>query len=68
VTDQKAPTEDRLLLVHEAAEFLRLSPGTLRNLVSDGAVPFVKLPTGGLRFRKSALQEWLIEHPQADVA
>lgn len=55
------------MLVQEAADFLRLNPGTLRNMVSQGAVPFVKLPTGGLRFRRSALEEWLIEHPPVEA-
>jgi excisionase family DNA binding protein len=54
---------DRLLKVREAARYLGFSPGHLRELASAGTVPSEKLPTGGLRFRLSALDAWIAGQP-----
>lgn len=47
-----------LMTYDEAAEYLRLSPGTLRNKVSEGTIPFVK-PGGSVRFRRAELDRWM---------
>ncbi len=49
---------DRLLDVHEAANFLSLKPGTLYQWAYQRRLPVVKLsgPRGPLRFRLSDLE------------
>lgn len=56
-----ASNEDGLLTARQAARYLGYSEGHVRNLASDGAIPSVKLGTGALRFRKSALDAWMTE-------
>lgn len=58
--------EDRLLTAAEAARFLGYSEGTVRNKASAGELPFVKLPSGGLRFRLSELEAWTRSHAEDD--
>ncbi len=53
---------DKLLTVPEAAEWLRLSPGTLYHLISRRAVPCVKLSKRCVRFRQSDLEQWISDH------
>lgn len=57
----EAINEDRLLTAREAAHYLGYSEGHVRNLSSEGAIPSVKLPSGALRFRRSALDAWMVE-------
>ncbi|MDC1175538.1 helix-turn-helix domain-containing protein [Bacteriovoracaceae bacterium] len=45
----------------EAAEFLKISPGCLRNLTSNGQVPFYKFGKRN-RYLKSELHEMLLSH------
>lgn len=52
--------EDRLLTAAEAAQYLGYSEGTIRNKVSAGELPHVKLGTA-LRFRRSELDTWIAE-------
>lgn len=52
---------ERLMTVEEAAEYLRLAEGTIKNRVSDGTIPYLK--AGGLvRFRRSELDAWMESH------
>lgn len=53
--------EDRLLKAAEAATYLGYAEGTVRNKAAAGEIPSVKLPSGGLRFRLSALDAWVEE-------
>ncbi len=60
--DDGSPTEAKdedWLTTSEAAEFLRLSEPALRNLTSDGHVPFYKLKRRN-RYRKSELAQILL--------
>jgi excisionase family DNA binding protein len=50
--------DDRLLTAGEAARYLGYAEGTVRNKAADGDLPSVKLPSGGLRFRRSELEAW----------
>jgi len=64
------PTRSELLNYQEAAEFLRISRGTLENWISTGlyAVPYIRV--GRLiRFRPDSLSRWLEskEHGGAQV-
>lgn len=56
--------DDRLLTAKEAAEYLGLAEGTIRNKASRDEVPHIKLgagPNAPLRFRKSELDHWIIQ-------
>jgi excisionase family DNA binding protein len=59
---------DRLLTAKDAARYLGYSEGTVRNYASEGVIPSVKLPTGGLRFRRSELDVWIASRPAAEPA
>lgn len=55
---------DVLLTEQQAADFVLVAPGTLRNdrVTGELGIPFVKLsPTkrGAVRYQKSALLEWI---------
>lgn len=56
-------TED-LWTVVEVAEFLNLRPKTIRNRVSLGKIPHVKVD-GLLRFRPSEIRRWIAEENAA---
>jgi len=45
----------QLLTVAQAASLLNVSEKTVRRWVSDGKVPYVKLPSGGARIPQGAL-------------
>jgi excisionase family DNA binding protein len=49
---------DRLLKPAEAAKYLQLGEGTVRNMAARGELPKVKIGKS-LRFRLSALDEWV---------
>jgi excisionase family DNA binding protein len=55
-----------LLTVREAANLLRLTPGTLYHLSSEGRVPgIVRLSRRCLRFRRDSLLLWIAEQSAA---
>jgi excisionase family DNA binding protein len=60
---------DRVLLnVREAADLLRLCPGTVYHLASRGSVPgVVRLSRRCLRFRRDALLQWITEQSNFDA-
>ena len=51
---------DPLFKIQEAAQYLRMARQTLYNLVHRKEIPFLKAG-GSLRFRKSELDEWLLD-------
>lgn len=59
--------EDRLLSYDEAAAYLGFAAGTLRNKVSAGGVPHLKLGKA-VRFRRSELDAWVREQNAAAKA
>jgi excisionase family DNA binding protein len=50
---------DRLLTVHEAAEFLQMSPGSLYHLSSQHRVPVIRISSRCIRFSQDALKAWV---------
>lgn len=54
------------LCTEEAAEYLRLSVGSLRNLTSNGMVPHYKLGNRN-RYRLDELRELLLERKKGSV-
>lgn len=54
------PNVDEYLTVKEAAEFLRVSPNTVRNWTTSGRIPFYRHPISRYRlFRREDLEEVL---------
>jgi predicted site-specific integrase-resolvase len=48
-----------------ASGFLQVSPRTLDEWMRRGIVPFAKLPSGSVRFRRSQLIEFIAKHEVA---
>lgn len=49
----------RLLTARVVAELLDVSPATVLRWTRRGTLPAVKLPSGQIRYRADALEEWL---------
>ena len=49
---------DQLMTLEEAAAYLKLAHSTIYNMVNRDEIPFLKAGRQ-LRFRKSALDNWL---------
>jgi excisionase family DNA binding protein len=56
----KAPDNDRLLNVREAASMLGLKPATLYQWAYERRIAYVKLG-GALRFRRSAIEKLIAQ-------
>lgn len=57
---------DAYLTIREAADFLGVSPNTLRNWGRDGKVPMHRNPINGYRlFKRSDLEELLTQIAQS---
>jgi excisionase family DNA binding protein len=52
-------SNDAILTKAEAAEFLRIKPRTVDEWMRRGRIPFCKLPSGTVRFRRDQLIEFL---------
>ena len=51
---------DKLLTEREAADYLRLSTGTMQNMRYAGAgPPHTKLPSGSIRYLAAELEAWI---------
>jgi excisionase family DNA binding protein len=59
---------ERLLTLREVADLLRISPWTLYHLVGRGQIPYQRVGRRGLRFRPSALDDWLKTHAPPTAA
>jgi excisionase family DNA binding protein len=57
-TEDSAKSTDRLMTVHQLADYLNLNERTVLKLVSDGELPGVKIGNQW-RFRKAMLDAWL---------
>lgn len=53
---------EEIFTTAEAAEYIKRSPGAVRNLVMRRAIPFRK-PGGRLMFLRSELVEWIMDAP-----
>ena len=58
----------KFLKVNAAAHLLGLSPRRLYQLVSAGKIPFVKFPSGSLRFIQNELESWATTGEKAKAA
>lgn len=51
------------LTVAEVAQYLGVSPSTIRKLVANGSIPYRRLPTGeggAIRFNRKMIDLWLL--------
>lgn len=55
------------LTTGEAADYLGLSVGALRNMTSNGKIPFYKLGTRRNRYRLSELRELLLSQRRGAI-
>jgi hypothetical protein len=53
----QAPTG--LLTARQAGQHLAMSEAAVRRAGQRGVLPFVKLPTGGVRYRVADLDNWI---------
>lgn len=58
----------KFLKVKEAAELLRLSPFTLRNLIREGKVPIIRLGPRTIRIPESWLEELARSSTSPEIA
>lgn len=58
--------EREVLTSIEAADFLRVSVGTLRNLTSNGKIPYYKFAGRRNRYLKSELTKLLMSQPKGE--
>lgn len=56
---------DRLWSIEEAATYLHVHPNTVRNRIDDSGLPYERVGRA-LRFRKSALDQWLSQQSAGD--
>lgn len=63
--DQKTEilNPDTLWTAKELAGYLKCSEHTIRDKTYRRRIPFIKIPGGGVRYRKEEIDEWLIEKP-----
>ncbi len=51
-----------ILTIEEAAVLLKVSKWTVYRLVEHRQIPFIRLPSGTLRFKEESLEDWVAEH------
>lgn len=51
---------DRWLDVEGAASYLSMSQDSLRGIIKRKQIDFVKTPTGRIRLRRTALDDWMV--------
>lgn len=51
--------DDHMMTVEEVAEFLRLSPSTIRIWCSKGKIPYRKVGKRSVRFLISDILDWM---------
>jgi excisionase family DNA binding protein len=56
---QQTCTDSNIMTKTEAAKFLEISVRTIDSWMQKGILPFCKMPTGSVRFRRSQLIEAL---------
>lgn len=52
---------EKLMKVKDAADILCITQHTIRRWALAGKIPHVKLPSGGIRFKESSLEEYATE-------
>ena len=51
----------QLWTIKDVAEYLQCAEQTVYDKVYRGVIPHIKIPSGGIRFRKEDIDKWLIE-------
>jgi excisionase family DNA binding protein len=50
---------DQLLTYQDLAEHLQLSERSLQRMVAREEIPYIRLPSGAIRFYQSVIEEWV---------
>ncbi|MFF6966045.1 helix-turn-helix transcriptional regulator [Streptomyces anthocyanicus] len=59
-TPHDSASQDELLTSRETAALTKYSPQTLANHRHLGiGIPYIKLPSGRIRYRRCAIEQWL---------
>ena len=64
---ENAPPDSAVLTKAGAAEFLKVKPRTVDDWMRKKRIPFVKLPSGTVRFRRSQLLDFLAKYEQCSA-
>jgi len=51
-------TERELVSIKRIAVLLDYEESTIRDMVFDGKIPYVKMPTGSIRFHIPTIRKW----------
>ena len=51
-------SEQELVTVKTLAALIDVRERTIRDWMLDGKIPYVKLPTGGIRFHLPTIRQW----------
>lgn len=62
------PVEDEFGGYEIAEKVTGYARQTLYQLKSEGKIPYIGLPNGGVRFSKNAILEWLLSHKKLSEA
>ena len=63
-----SPGEDEIGGYDIAEKVTGYARQTLYQLKSEGKIPYIGLPNGGVRFSKNAILEWLLSHKKLSDA
>ena len=63
-TGTKTLPMDQYMTTREAAELLRVTTRTIAAYMAKGILPYIKLPGGTVRFKKSSIEQRLAEFSQ----
>ena len=58
VEDLLMDSEQELVSVKTLAILMDVRAKTIRDWILDGKIPYVKLPTGGIRFHLPTVRQW----------
>lgn len=64
--NDQQPLSEPLLDANEAAELLHVPCSTLYELVRSRGLPHIRIGDRGLRFTRSDLRAWVVDHTYGD--
>jgi predicted DNA-binding transcriptional regulator AlpA len=67
ISNESVRMSDEVLTLHETAALTKVAPQTLRNWRWRGQGPPSFLVGGSLRYRRSAVEQWLAEQERAEL-
>lgn len=58
---------NQLWTAKDVGEYLQCAEQTVYDKVYKGIIPHIKIPSGGIRFRKEDIDRWLIERGKGNA-